>query len=1303
MQERHVNPNGIPEHTSWEQLPIPNPVRDETFSLLWDTQEIIATTECDIHSYNEATSDFEQGRQNCEWESREARAELMQDIGVTGRLQNRWKEIILGMRYWPDIIEQWFTDTHILWYNNIDWNYVIEISDFENTLQGTLPSEWNSLALMNYFKMLDSKEEFNIWTVIEKLWTTQVIALGDLWRTEPNWPAMSYFQENEALSWIVDGVSQINFENILQTMEREDFRIISELFDAASESDKNIIKEKIHMVLFEVLEAWEEIDFLSRIAWTDNIEWVNQWIFMYTTLKARSMLTVDGTIKAFENMYNDPLDWTWTWPEVSHIFRSILLTAIQWRWFSVDGEIEFNFEWINDIVTQYNTNNNNHYPLVWEEFIWYLEWIFSSNNLNSQYIQALTEMDSVSERIRYLQQELSQDIPDGQREANQIELQNLYRRQFQTSVRAAETQRELENHMLNLDNFNAQIINIDVRNSEHVSFLLNDIQWRVWLIKNIDDFIVFYEQLNHEQQQSIDIDVISGSLLLDERVLRIFIERDSLRDNIIWKLPNQIFKDKWLCELIFKNSRFHYGVLINEIIANNTYDTSLEILRSFLELEDENGEKILSNSENLRYFKMVLNSEIIQELFWDTWDENQNIIQNWESLLENIRKVWTSEMYAGENQWNNWLSLEAPQPVMEESGRWYNKIEHENSIMSYINSHEISSEILQVILERINNDGYTWRLVNFILMRLNTNNTEHVDFAQQIVEANQALYIQLNSAFRIHPDIIQAMSQYDVPTQDTNDTYIFNALIRNIFNAENKYELFALYLQWLPENSIERIRDRRIYEWFIIRFFQERNENGAIMLEWELSDNQSRIIERFLEWDIERQELDRLASTLHQIDESMESDLREILNRNGISVEQREVIVNLVMSGDRSLTFQRALRDALLRWLSNTSESNKLEIAGWIIQNILDLRANTSNQIWQTYRTYLSDWLLNNIQLELMQWNRFLTENGGLNVDLILDDYQEQIQNWIITDSGSDIELFISNLDIPEEIKRVHLDLIKGVINNQNIEWVDIIATARIRQIGDNAEITRIFWESNFDLYWNAREEFRRAVASWELRLSWNFWQNFQEYQEIRNNNQDNRLPENWNTSNLSTDFRERVESSSWGNFLLTTEDGRKIPVTRKDISIIHGSPEAERNLVNAYDIFQNEWLERIWQHKDSLMQAIGSNDTTGMQFNLRDGNYLNERELNYLLSTILYITTENEDYREIWLSLDDTISKVRRETQWAFWEENVRNIGQWENRLENAFINKFTLRNQWDEGRFYFSAFDKALNWDFSSDNSFA
>jgi len=1355
MQEILVNPQNFQENFGWNwDVQTPDPIRADTQACLNEAQRLIHEVWISADPYNSLTESFESQRETCRQNMCDLRGSLSEDISrllttpieemtpeelqeglqyTQEEYQNfswwrgtrllRWlwsrlwietsntierlcdiqdkthanlaQERILNLLCWDWFVDNGYNQEYLHTFNNEEWgNQVINMSVFENSLQETPPSEWNSLALVNYFKMLDSQGDFNISMLLEKLGANQIIALWDLWKTSPNGPAMNYFQNNESLKWIVDGVTSISFESMIFSWDMENFEQISELFDAASIEDRQVIQDTIHGLLYNALYDGN-IEQLRNIADIENIWGLNEWMYRFTKESARKMLLANETIHSLEALY------VWG-PDVSDIAKALILSAINSVGLWEDGEIQFSLDGINSIIQEYNAENNAQYPTLWDEYLQFLESIFNTNALIGEYGESLSRLSDINARISEIQAQLwDENIQSEEKEALQRELYWLYTQQYWTSRTASEQVMNLEEHMINLNNFNAHIINIDINNPEHVTFLLNDVQWRVWLIKNTDDFLVFYEQLGSEQQQNVNIDIISSSLLLDERVLRIFIERDTLRDNIIWQLPSQIFKDRQLCELIFKNGRFHYGVLINEMIANNAYDTSLEILRSFLELEDQNGEKILSNSENLRYFKMALNSEILQELFWDSWDEDENTIQNWERLLENIRMVWTPQMFASENQPNDPVSFEVIRQESSEFSTGYNETEHENSIMSYINSHEINNEILEVILERVANptERYTWRLVNFILMRLNPNNSEHMDFAKQIVEANQILYIQLNSAFRIHPDIIQAMSQYNVPAQDNNDTYIFNALIRNIFNAENKYELFALYLQWLNMNwnSIATIRDRRIYESLIIRFFQERNEDWAIILNWELNENQSQIIEEFLEWDIERQEIDRLASILHQIDESAESDLREILNRNGISVEQSEVIINLVMSGDRWLTFQRALRDALLIWLSNTSENNKLEIAGWIIQDILDLRANTSNQIWQTYRTYLSDWLLNNTQLELMQWNRFLTENGGLNVDLILDDYQEQIRNWVITDSENDMELFISNLDIPEEIKRVYLDLIKEVINSQNIEWEDIIAAEIIRQIGDNAEITRVFWESNFDLYWNAREEFRRAVASWELRLSWNFRQNFQEYQEIRNNNTGARLSENWSISNLSTNFRERVENGTWGNFILTTADGRRIPVTRKDISIIDGSPEAERNLVNAYDIFQNEWLERIWQHKDSLMQAIGSNDTTGMQFNLRDGNYLDQREMNYLLSSILYITTENNEYREVWLSLDDTISKVRRETQWAFWEENVRNIGQWENMLENTFINKFTMRNQWDEGRFNFSAFSRALRWDFS------
>jgi hypothetical protein len=182
--------------------------------------------------------------------------------------------------------------------------------------------------------------------------------------------------------------------------------------------------------------------------------------------------------------------------------------------------------------------------------------------------------------------------------------------------------------------------------------------------------------------------------------------------------------------------------------------------------------------------------------------------------------------------------------------------------------------------------------------------------------------------------------------------------------------------------------------------------------------------------------------------------------------------------------------------------------------------------------------------------------------------------------------------------------------------------------------------------------------------------------------------------SEFSSPIMERVEK--WKNWeYIFFSSVWNIPITMEDLNALNNNPEAEVNLTNLYTNFLDTWLERLWSHKDAIFKSLWNN--WGFKFNSQDGQYVDTREANELFSTILYITTENPSYKETGLSLEETKSAIIRETHWAAGETNVEKIWEQWNKLEKSFIDKFTMRDQGDEWRFNYTAFDKALRWDFS------
>ncbi|MCH8518604.1 hypothetical protein LAT59_02495 [Candidatus Gracilibacteria bacterium] len=359
---------GIPENLSGEQLPIPDPIRYETHSLLGDAQETITTTQCSADLYNESTINFEQGREECKQESCEARAELMHDIGITGRLQNRGRELLLRMQYGRELIDNGYTETHLLGYNNIDGNYAIEVQDFENILQGTPPEDWNSLALVNYFKLLDAGDNFSIGNLINKLGASQIIALGELWKTQPNGPAMRYFQENSELSWILgeNGVSRIDFATYIDEGNIGDITNILRLIDHSSEQQS----ETQQVIFYALFDLFNTIDFdepqegkLQTLNQLSNLSGDDSSMIQYLKNTARTMVVAVDLIRNTYNEYSKVEQYGDPKPDI-YVLEALIKTILQGTIIEEDSEetLEHWLGSLNEIIIHHNTEHNTIYP-----------------------------------------------------------------------------------------------------------------------------------------------------------------------------------------------------------------------------------------------------------------------------------------------------------------------------------------------------------------------------------------------------------------------------------------------------------------------------------------------------------------------------------------------------------------------------------------------------------------------------------------------------------------------------------------------------------------------------------------------------------------------------------------------------------------------------------------------------------------------------------------------------------------------------------------------------------------------------
>ena len=146
-----------------------------------------------------------------------------------------------------------------------------------------------------------------------------------------------------------------------------------------------------------------------------------------------------------------------------------------------------------------------------------------------------------------------------------------------------------------------------------------------------------------------------------------------------------------------------------------------------------------------------------------------------------------------------------------------------------------------------------------------------------------------------------------------------------------------------------------------------------------------------------------------------------------------------------------------------------------------------------------------------------------------------------------------------------------------------------------------------------------------------------------------------------------------------------KIPLY-KEKNMIKSNPEIAKNIVNLYDSLEKVWLSKLWNLRENIFKSV--ENTFGLQFDRKDWDFLDEREIKIFFNAILSSIWEKPMKPDLKLNIFlNEIEKINwREITWK--ERQINSY--WETRLESVFINKFMQK--WDAFGFKQEAFERAL-----------
>ncbi|RKW22314.1 hypothetical protein D8B46_05565 [Candidatus Gracilibacteria bacterium] len=155
---------------------------------------------------------------------------------------------------------------------------------------------------------------------------------------------------------------------------------------------------------------------------------------------------------------------------------------------------------------------------------------------------------------------------------------------------------------------------------------------------------------------------------------------------------------------------------------------------------------------------------------------------------------------------------------------------------------------------------------------------------------------------------------------------------------------------------------------------------------------------------------------------------------------------------------------------------------------------------------------------------------------------------------------------------------------------------------------------------------------------------------------------------------------------MMKDKAGNEIKLSQQEKNMMKSNPEIAKNIVNLYDSLEKVGLSKLWNLRENIFKSV--ENTFGLQFDRKDGDFLDEREIKIFFNAILSSIGEKPMKPDLKLNIFlNEIEKINgREITGK--ERQINSYG--ETRLESVFINKFMQKG--DAFGFKQEAFERAL-----------
>lgn len=392
------------------------------------------------------------------------------------------------------------------------------------------------------------------------------------------------------------------------------------------------------------------------------------------------------------------------------------------------------------------------------------------------------------------------------------------------------------------------------------------------------------------------------------------------------------------------------------------------------------------------------------------------------------------------------------------------------------------------------------------------------------------------------------------------------------------------------------------------------------------------------------------------------AELTENLKKYWLDEKDVEQIIEIIKKNDsKAEDITKEVSKILKQKLNDGNDLKLVEIQTWVMKEIFKFVENDLNEkIGENKKTLEKSWVTVEIQEEFKKEidkvkEEFETENKGKKFgDKEKKKLAEEFINKKFKDKSEKekkeiIESLLTWVSLNDRKEEV------TVARNNTKEYINYINSWYKWSFREFAK------EKNIPLV-DAKWEVINAKEIW-MKVSW--WKF-----------------ENWVWSYT---WWVKLDTNNW-TYINSDWNKVELDFTKEEKDMLKSNPEAGKNIVNFYSSLERVWMTKLWNLRNKIFTSV--ENSFGMQFDRKDWDFLDEREIKIFLNAILVSLWEKPVSKDLNTEAFLTEIELKNWKSFTWTEEQVNNY--WDTNLEARFIDKFYPR--WDMLWFKQSLFEKAI-----------